>query len=158
MTDAERAVYGQVLQGIREDWLGVVYADAAKRIGMPVHTFTAKMKIDSNRYFTVPELIRHIAKSYGHGRGLLREMANLGGGFFVAYPDVETPADCTMRELAEVIREHSEAVQVVVDACRDGVITGDELQRALKEITEAQEALHRLALALTAMHEKGPQI
>jgi len=77
-------------------------------------------------------------------------------GGFVRLPvrEMASPA-CVQRSLAEVIKEFSDVSVSTIEVDADGVISDNDLARALPQIGEAREALQQLERSLREKNAAG---
>lgn len=92
-----------------------------------------------------------------HCMAFVNAVANRAGGF-IELPVLEMPeAACVQKSMSMVIREMSHVSMATIEGDADGVISDNDLQRNLREICEARQALQRHEQALRAKHAAGKQ-
>jgi hypothetical protein len=74
--------------------------------------------------------------------------------FVLPMPNVESGLD-TFHGLADAAREFSEFVASVADAAADGRVTGNELARVDRELSELLARGQAIRATLAAIHESG---
>lgn len=90
-----------------------------------------------------------------HCRTFVNVVAASGGGF-VRLPVVEmTDPLCVQKSMSAVVREMSDVTVATLEGDADDSISDNELKRAVREISEAHEALQKLERSLIAKNAAG---
>lgn len=83
---------------------------------------------------------------------VIETICQLCGGTFI--PTRKAPKaelSDVLRAVGEVSKEVGEAVKKVLDSCNDGIISRDEFDSSVRELTEAAVAIDNLIQSVTAM-------
>lgn len=90
-----------------------------------------------------------------HCRAFVNVVAASGGGF-VRLPVIDTPEQlCVQKTMSAVVREMSDVTVSTLEGDADDCISDNDLKRAVREISEAHEALQKLERALIAKNARG---
>jgi hypothetical protein len=95
--------------------------------------------------------VRNVSREFPETAGAVfaRDVADLAGGVFL--PGAPEWVDCPLAgPLAEAMKQHSEAVCVVVEGMADGEMTRRECDAAIAELDQAMAAMIALRGALAA--------
>lgn len=85
---------------------------------------------------------------------ILNAFAGVCGGLVLPMPAIQPGMD-TFHGLAEAAREFGEFVASVADAAADGRVTGNELARVDRELSELLARGQAIRATLAAIHEAG---
>lgn len=78
------------------------------------------------------------------------------GGGYISLPVLDMPpSTCVQKSMSMVIQEMSHVSMATIEGDADGVISDNDLQRNLREICEARQALQQHEHALRLKHAAG---
>ena len=137
------------------------YESLAPRVGKSSETLRKelsgdpKFKLGQETASLISDIC--IAENSPHCYGYVNAVASDGGGFIRLPVREMTAPGCISRSLSAVTLEMSHVVSVTLDGNADNFFSDNDLDRALKEIGDAREALQELEKVVMSKHAADNQ-